>query len=206
MRMIISLSIALVLTLSPFLELGTVMVNAKSLRNAQLSLQTTAEDNQVSNQEDKTASLEESKEENSDSTDGVSDESLNQETEEPLDEVIEFPEEEQLDQEAEMPKEENSDESGLGATTSTDEGSDTTEEDVIIGDGTTEEDINDVNNQPESQLEVETEISNQTTVFETKNNKVATGTLEFDIYFPTPLSQIKGINLTLKKMDMRLEN
>ena len=177
MRMIISLSIALVLTLSPFLELGTVMVNAKSLRNAQLSLQTTAEDNQVSNQEDKTASLEESKEENSDSTDGVSDESLNQETEEPLDEVIEFPEEEQLDQEAEMPKEENSDESGLGATTSTDEGSDTTEEDVIIGDGTTEEDINDVNNQPESQLEVETEISNQTTVFETKNNKVATGTL-----------------------------
>ena len=199
MRMIISLSIALVLTLSPFLELGTVMVNAKSLRNAQLSLQTTAEDNQVSNQEDKTASLEESKEENSDSTDGVSDESLNQETEEPLDEVIEFPEEEQLDQEAEMPKEENSDESGLGATTSTDEGSDTTEEDVIIGDGTTEEDINDVNNQPESQLEVETEISNQTTVFETKNNKVATGTLEFDIYFPTPLSQIKGINLTLKK-------
>ena len=46
---------------------------------------------------------------------------------------------------------------------------------------------------------LENESSTQSVDFETKNDHVAKGTLEFDIYFQTPLSEVKGMNLLLKR-------
>ena len=53
---------------------------------------------------------------------------------------------------------------------------------------------------------LENESSTQSVDFETKNDQVAKGTLEFDIYFQTPLSEVKGMNLLLKRDGKELGN
>lgn len=202
MKKMISLGVATVLTTSPVLELGTTIVNAQSLRNSQLSSQTTEENDQDLNQEKDTASLEESQEESLDSTNEIVDETMNQETESPSDETVESSSEEQSDQVVESPSEEQSNQTveiPTDEVTSIDEGTDTTVETVISSDNTVNEEINSVENQLESQSGLENIDSNQMTTFEAKNDITSKGTLEFDISFPTPLSNIKGMHLSLKK-------
>ncbi len=197
MKTMISLGVATILTTSPFLELGTTIVNAQALRESQLSSHTTEENSQALKQDKDTASSEASKEESLGSTNGVADETMNQETETPLVETVETSSEEQSEQVVEIPKNE---------VTSIDESTGITVDTVIISDDTVNEEMNSLETQQESQTGLENSDSNQMTIFEAKNNITSTGTLEFDIYFPTPLSDSKGLNLSLKKDGQEVGN
>lgn len=110
MRMIISLCSALVLMISPFLELGTTIVNAQSINDSQLSLYAT-----------------ESYPQDLD----FKDENIDQETEQITDEVSEELSKESSDEETEMTPSENSTELNSNDTTLTDESLGTTEEAIM---------------------------------------------------------------------------
>ena len=169
MKKMISLGLAVVLSSSPVVELGATVAKAQALKDAQWS-----------SQNENVNVLSETEKDSTSSTNVSSDEQLNQETVKPTDEVTENITDEQTSQEVVKPTDEVIENvNDVQPETSTEEESNT--------DG-----------QEEIQV-LENESSSQSVDFETKMDQIAKGTLEFDIYFQTPLSEVKGMNLLLKR-------
>ena len=216
MKTIISLGLAVALSSSPVVELGATVAKAQSLKDAELSSQNA-----------NTNLLSETQNESTSSTDVNSDEPLNQETVKPTDEVTEDVTDEQPSQEVV----ESTDEVTEDVVDEQPSQEVVKPEDEVTEDVTdeqpsqevvqpTDEVIENVTDaQPELSTEeesntdeqeaiqvLENESSTQSVDFETKNDHVAKGTLEFDIYFQTPLSEVKGMNLLLKRDGKELGN
>lgn len=189
MKKMISLGLAVVLSSSPVVELGATVAKAQALKDAQWS-----------SQNENVNLLSETEKDSTSSTNVSSDEQLNQETVKPTDEVTENITDEQTSQEVVKPEDEVTEDV-------TDE---QISQEVVKPTDEVIENVNDV--QPETSTEeesntdgqeeiqvLENESSSQSVDFETKMDQIAKGTLEFDIYFQTPLSEVKGMNLLLKR-------
>lgn len=189
MKKMISLGLAVVLSSSPVVELGATVAKAQALKDAQWS-----------SQNENVNLLSETEKDSMSSTNVSLDEQLNQETVKPTDEVTENITDEQTSQEVVKPEDEVTE-------NVTDE---QTSQEVVKPTDEVIENVNDV--QPETSTEeesntdgqeeiqvLENESSSQSVDFETKMDQIAKGTLEFDIYFQTPLSEVKGMNLLLKR-------